>query len=315
MKVLKGAIRKVIEIQQKVLIVSGGTSSERKISLISAQGVKKGLEENGFKVYIFDLKKGYLALEKVVQDFDVIFPVIHGEEGEGGKLHKFLSELGKPYVGGNWDSFQKGWYKVPFKKFCEENSIPSAPWKIVKRVEDIRIFGFPCVLKASAGGSSKEVIILKLEKQLNSSAIQKLFKLEDQLFVEKFIPGVEVTVGILDNQALPVLEIVPPEGKWFDYKNKYSGTTKEIVNAPSLSEKERQQTQELALKIHQKLNLGSYSRIDFIINDGKPYALEVNTIPGWTPESLFPKAAKAVGISFPKLVKKLIDISFNKQSS
>lgn len=304
----------------KILLVSGGISSERKISLISAREVKKVLEENGYQVKIFDLrtcsqvrktlrqqavlKKGYPALKQDIQDFDVIFPVIHGEEGEGGNLHKFLENLGKPYVGGNWQNYKKGWYKIPFKKFCGQNNIPTSPWKTVNKADDIVKFGFPCVLKASAGGSSREVLILKSKEQLKKA--EKLLKLNDKFLVEKFLPGTEVTVGILDNRALPVLEIRPPEGKWFDYKNKYSGSTKEIPNAPSLNQNERTAVQGQALKIHQLLGLGPYSRIDFIVSGGTPYVLEVNTIPGWTSESLFPKAAKAAGITFFQLVEKLI---------
>lgn len=294
----------------KILVISGGTSSERKISLISGKAVKTGLEEAGYQVKIFDLKKDYTTLKNLAKYFDVIFPVIHGEEGEGGELHKFLAKLGKPYVGGNWKNFKKGWYKIPFKKFCQKNNLPTSSWKEVKTLEQVKRFGLPCVVKASAGGSSKEVIIVKTHRDLLK--LPKLLMREDKFLVERYLPGVELTVGILDNQALPVLEIVPPDGKWFDYKNKYSGVSQEIPNAPSLTNKERLALQGEAFKIHQMLNLGPYSRIDFIVSEGIPYVLEVNTIPGLTSESLFPKAAKAAGISFPNLVKMLVEISLAK---
>lgn len=302
----------------KILIISGGISSERKISLLSAKSVKAGLEANEHQVKIFDLKKGYLALKKISQSYDVIFPVIHGEEGEGGKLHKFLASLDKPYVGGEYKSYQQGWYKIPFKEFCDKNRIPTSPWKRIRTTEDIINFGFPSVLKASAGGSSREVIVLKSEKEAKSPGVIKLLELKDELMVESFLPGIEVTVGILNGQALPVIEIRPPEGKWFDYKNKYSGASQEIPHAPSLDKKMRHEVHKTALKIHQLLNLGPYSRIDFIVSNlavhpkgGRliPYVLEVNTISGWTSESLFPKAAKAAGLSFEQLVEKLVQIS------
>lgn len=313
----------------KVLIISGGDSSERKISLISAKEVKKALEENNFKVKIFDLRKGYQKLNKASANFDVIFPVIHGEEGEGGKLHKFLKTLNKPYIGGDWRSFKKGWYKISFKKFCELNNIPTSKWKIlashlkgVKLIREIIEFGFPSVLKANSGGSSKEVVMLKNKEDLKGFNFLNLIKSDTKLFVERFLPGIEVTVGIVGNKALPVIEIVPPKNGWFDYKNKYSGKTQKTADAPSLTESQRKKVQEVALKIHSLLKLGDYSRIDFIVtstssshmssgNGFEPYALEANTIPGMTAESLLPKAAKAAGISFPNLVKKLVEMALD----
>lgn len=291
----------------KILIISGGGSSERKISLISATEVKKALEKGGFQPQIFDLRKGFAALKKEAQDFDVIFPVLHGEEGEGGVLQEFLIKLDKPFVGGSPKGFEEGWFKISFKKFCDKNKIPTAPWKEVREEEDIINFGLPCVVKSSNGGSSLEVIILKNNQNIKNPDSQKLLKSGSKLYAEKLLTGIEVTAGILNNEALPIMEIVPPNGKWFDAKNKYDGTTKEIVNAPSLTEEERRKVQKLALFIHKILKLGSLSRIDFIVSEGVPFALEVNTIPGFTPNSLFPQEAKAFGLNFEQLVKKLVE--------
>lgn len=290
---------------QKVLIVTGGNSSERKISLISAQTVRVGLRLNQHASRLFDLKQGRDKLLKISQRYTVVFPVLHGEEGEGGELQKFLWENKIPYVGGDWRGFKVGWHKISFKKFCDKNSILTSPWKIVTNKKDIKKFGFPCVLKNPLGGSSKEVVILESKKDLKKT--NKLFKNStDQLFVEKFVKGTEVTVAVFNGKALPVIEIVPPKNSWFDFKNKYSGATKEIVDAPSLDKKTKNSVQKIALKIHKSLKLGSYSRIDFIVSNKKIYCLEVNTIPGLTSESLFPKAAQAIGISFPELVNKLV---------
>lgn len=290
----------------RVLIITGGTSSERHISFMSARQVKKGLREAGFKVQLFDLKKGYPALKKLFPKFDIFFPVIHGEEGEGGNLQKFLATSKKPYVGGDPEGFKKGWFKIPFKKFCKQNNISTSPWKKVKNKDDIISFGFPCVLKSSNGGSSKEVVILRSSDDLKNSLCKKLLKSNLALFVEKYLPGIEITVGILKNKALPVIEIIPPEDGWFDYKNKYSGLTQEIIGAPSLDEKLKKKAQQIAQTIHQTLDLGPYSRIDFIISNNIPYVLEINTIPGFTSQSLFPKAAQAAGIPFTKLLKNLL---------
>lgn len=301
-----------------ILIISGGNSSERKISFLSAREVKTALEANKYKVKIFDLKKGAQEMIKLIKNCDVVFPVIHGEEGEGGELQRFLTKIGKPYVGGSAKGYKEGWFKIPFKKFCNKGKIVTAPWKIVKGESDIINFGFPCVLKTSNGGSSKEVIMLHSIEHLKRKPTQKLLASQNPLMVEKYLKGTEVTVGILNNKALPIMEIVPPEGEWFDFKNKYSGKAVEIPHAPSLDEQTKKLLQDISLKIHKSLNLGHYSRIDFIVTNscyhlggGKliPHALEVNTIPGLTSQSLFPKAAKAAGITFNELIQKMVTMS------
>lgn len=295
----------------RVLIITGGTSSERKISLISAKSVKKALEENSYQVKLFDLKKGYKELSQLLPNFDVIFPVIHGEEGEGGGLQEFLLTQGKPFVGGDPKGFEEGWYKVSFKRFCDKNKITTSVWREVKTIGDVKKFGLPSVLKSSTGGSSNEVVILKTNKDLKKQSVQNLISSDLPLLIEKFIKGTEITVGILGDRALPVIEIIPPEGKWYDYRNKYSGATSMIPYAPSLSSKTQQEIQEIALKIHQKLKLGHFSRIDFIVANNQPYALEVNTIPGLTSHSLLPTAAQAAGISFPEMTKRLVEMALN----
>ena len=290
----------------KVLLITGGNSSERRISFMSARNVKSALEENGHKVKLYDLKSGYETLKNLSKNFDVLFPVLHGEEGEGGKLHKFLSKLEKPIVGTkNYKAMQKAWYKIPFKKFCDKNNILTPKWKTVKSVTDVLKFGFPCVLKTSSGGSSREVFILKSKEDLNK--YKRIFFKHHDLFAERYIVGPEVTVAILNGKVLPILEIVSPKGEWFDYKNKYWGLTQEIPNAPSLSGRTRNKVQEISLKIHKHFRLGSYSRTDFMTDELQtPYALEINTIPGMTQGSLVPKQAKAAGISFNQMMEILI---------
>lgn len=291
----------------KVLLITGGNSSERKISLISAKNVKNALLKNGHKVKIYDLQKGYEPIIKLSVEFDVLFPVLHGEEGEGGKLHKFLNKLDKPIVGTrNYKGMENGWYKIPFKKFCDKNGVNTSSWKMVKNKRDLIDFDFPSVLKASNGGSSREVVILRKESDVNKKETNQLLNSDSDLYVEKFIKGTEITVGILNNKALPVLEIVPPIGSWFNYKNKYSSETKEIPFAPSVPEKLQKQAQKIALKIHKHFDLGTYSRTDFMTTKDKIYALEINTIPGLTSESLLPKAAKAAGINFEDFIDILL---------
>lgn len=291
----------------KVLLITGGNSSEREVSLNSAKNVEKALIENGHTVFVYDLRLGYEPIIELSKNFDVLFPVLHGEEGEGGKLHKFLSKLAKPIVGTkNYKGLAEAWYKIPFKKYCDIEKIPTAPWKEVKDEHDVLKFGFPCVLKASNGGSSKEVTILKFNSDLDSKDVKKLINSSPKLYVEKFVKGPEITVGILNDKVLPVLEIVPPAGNWFNYESKYSPETKEIPFAPSVSKKLQKQAQEIALKIHKHFNLGTYSRTDFMTTRDEVFVLEINTIPGLTSESLMPKAAKAAGMTFNEFIEELV---------
>lgn len=291
----------------KILILTGGNSSERKISFMSAKNVRDALKENRHFVKLYDLKNGYQQIKTLAKDFDILFPVLHGEEGEGGQLHKFLSVINKPIVGTrNYKGLNQAWNKIPFKGYCDQNQIPTSAWKIIKNKKDVLQFGLPCVLKASNGGSSREVIILKNENDLNNSEVECIFNSNVPLFVEKYLKGTEVTVGILNKKVLPFIEIIPPIGSWFSYENKYKDTTQEILFAPSVSKDKQKEIENIVLKIQKHFNLGSYFRIDFMIYQNIPYALDVNTIPGLTPGSLFPKQAKAAGISFNQLMETLI---------
>lgn len=291
----------------KVLLITGGNSSERRISFLSAKNVKNALLENGHKVKIYDLKGGYEPIIKLSKDYDCLFPVLHGEEGEGGKLHQFLSKIQKPIVGTrNYKGLQKGWYKIPFKEYCDKNGISTAPWKIVKDKKDIIEFGFPCVLKASSGGSAREVTIIKSGKDLKRIEVKDLLNSGRPLFVEKYLSGIEVTVGILNGRALPLIEIIPPKNSWFSYKNRYNNKSQEIPFAPSVDKKIQEKLKRVTLAMHDHFNLGSYSRSDFMVYKGIPYIFEINTIPGLTSGSLMPKAVKAAGISFNKFVEILL---------
>lgn len=290
-----------------VLIITGGNSSERTVSLNSSKQVKKALLENGHNVKFYDLKKGYKGILKVSLDFDVLFPVLHGQEGEGGKLHQFLSKIKKPIVGTrNYKGLEGGWYKIPFKKYCDKNGIKTPKWKIIKNKKDILSFGIPCVLKASNGGSSKEVFIIKSKSDLNKKNVERILNLKTPLFVEEHLKATEITVGVLNNKALPIIEIVPPKGKWFSYNNKYTNKTKEIPFAPSINLLLQKRIQAITLKIHRNFDLGSYSRTDFMVYNNIPYTIDVNTIPGLTAGSLMPKAAKAFGLSFNEFLETLL---------
>ena len=292
----------------KILVITGGVSSERKISLISANAVKNALLKNGHSVTFFDFKKGISNLKSLLGNFDVVFPVMHGQEGEDGTLYRFLKKNKIPYVGSDPKGAKIAFDKILFKKYCERHDIPTAKWKAVRTSKNISQFGFPCILKGAYGGSSHEVLFLRSAKDLNKKSLITLLNSRNKFFVESLLDGIEITVGVLGNMALPVIEIIPPKDSWFDYKNKYSGVTKELLFAPSISSLLQKKVQKMALRIHKDLDLGSFSRLDIIVKDGIPYVLEINTPGGvgLTAESLFPKAAKAVGLSFDDMIEKIL---------
>lgn len=298
----------------KILIITGGSSSERKISLISASQVKAVLKTNGHEVTLFDFKRGYRKLGNILPNFDLVFPVMHGKEGEDGTLYNFLKTHGKSYVGSDSKGAKIAFDKILFKEYCERHRLPTANWKKVKNIKDILEFGLPCVLKGAFGGSSHEVILLHSDHDLKKPKVKKFLKTKNFFFVEQLLTGTEITVGILLDKELPVIEIVPPQG-WFDYKNKYSGKTKDILFAPSVKKSVQKKAQKIALEIHKKLKLGSYSRTDFIVQNNIPYLLEANTPGGvgLTPVSLLPKAAAAIGLSFNQLIEKMLSGVFNKK--
>lgn len=292
----------------KILIIAGGSSSERKISLISAKMVKVGLLANRHQVTIFDFKKGYKKLKSALALCDIVFPVMHGKEGEDGRLYSFLKSARKPFVGADPNGARIAFDKILFKKYCRKIKIIAPRWKAVKNPADISKFGFPSVLKGAYGGSSHEVVILRSSRDILSAKVKKLFKSDNKFFVEELVSGTEITIGVLLNKALPVVEIIPPKNKWFDYKNKYSGETREIPFAPSVSQRIQKEVQKIALRIHKDLKLGSFSRTDIIVQKNIPYVLETNTPGGvgLTPNSLFPKAAKAAGLTFESMLELII---------
>jgi D-alanine-D-alanine ligase len=271
--------------------------------------VRDALKKNGHKAVIFDFKKGMGALKRAVHNCDVVFPVMHGKEGEDGTLYAYLKTTKKPFVGSDPKGAHIAFDKILFKKYCNKRRVATARWEIVKNAKEVQEFGFPSVLKAASGGSSHEVALLRSTLDVKDSKVKKILRLKDSFYVEKLIDGVEITIGVLGGRALPVIEIVPPGEGWFDYENKYSGKSQELVYAPSVPTYLQSKAQKIAEMIHEDLKLGSYSRTDVIVKDGILYVLEINTPGGvgLTPQSLFPKAAKASGLTFEQLIETIIE--------
>ena len=305
---------------RKIALLMGGRSSEREISIKTGKQISWTLAEQGYKVREIDPARD---LVKDLEDFqpDVVFIALHGRYGEDGTIQGLLEILGYPYTGSGVLSSALCMDKVTSKKVMLYEEIPTPSFKVVKTekldqdtVENmIKKLGLPLVVKPVREGSTLGITIVKEADEL-IKAITEALKYDQTVLVEEFIDGIELTAAVLgtkDPQALPLIEIVSETG-FYDYTAKYSpGMSHHIIPA-RISPETTKQVKELAVRTYKAMDCHQYSRVDFMISkEGKPYVLEVNTIPGMTETSLFPDAAKAAGISFAQLVSLLVDEAFS----
>lgn len=301
----------------RVALLAGGTSSEREVSLKGAKAVYQALLELGHIVEIFDPAYDLPKLAQRAKEFDCAFLVIHGPLGEDGTLQGFLDMLGLPYQGagvlGSALAMHKGISKILYR----EAGLPVPKGFIISKrtpLKDIekqaKTLGFPLIVKPATQGSSVGLSMVKSLDEL-TLAIEMGFSVDKELLLEEFLEGKEITVGILDDKPLPVVEILPKK-KLFDYETKYTPGMAEEICPAQLPEDLTKKAQDYALKAHKALYLRHYSRTDMIIKDEEIYVLETNTIPGMTETSLFPLAAKVAGYSFRDLVQKLLELALTE---
>lgn len=247
---------------------------------------------------------------------DIVFMALHGENGENGKIQAAFDLFGIRYTGTGYLGSALAMNKGMAKQLFLENGIPTPRGTSLKRGEDaakIETCGihFPCVVKPCSGGSSIGVSIVH-DKAEYEQALKEAFRWENELVIEEYVKGREFSVGVIDFQALPIIEIAPVEG-FYDYKNKYkAGSTVETCPA-ELSEQITKEMQEYAEKVAEVLGLNTYSRTDFLLDaEDHIFCLEANTLPGMTPTSLLPQEAKVTGVDFNQLCEKLIESSMRK---
>ncbi len=244
---------------------------------------------------------------------DISFLALHGEDGENGKLQATFDMYGIKYTGSGYLGSAIAMNKELSKIMFRYNGINTPPGIVLekgaKSHEDV---GFPCVVKPCSGGSSVGTSIVHGRDEYEQ-ALEIAFKFENRVLVEKYVKGRELTVGVIDGKAMPVIEIIPKSG-WYDYKNKYqAGLTEEICPAP-ISEEETDKVQRLAERVSAALMIDVYCRADFLLNeaDGELYCLEANTLPGMTPTSLVPQMGAAQGMDFGEVCEKIIEVSMEK---
>jgi D-alanine-D-alanine ligase len=331
----------------KVAVLFGGTTAERDVSIASGAQVVKGLREAGHEVVAVDTAAGVLGPEAEARllsgdvapappdesaldmlrtgdataitrapelaGVDVVFLALHGGTGEGGQLQALLDLAGLPYTGSGMLGSAMAMDKDISKRLMRCAGVPTPDWLMAPvLLADIEEqIGFPCVVKPSKQGSSVGLTVVNKASDLEQ-AVDVAAKYDDEVMIERFVPGRELTVPVLGADALPAGEIISNR-EIFDYEAKYQpGGAREIFPA-DLTGRETVEVQTLALKTHRALKLRGFSRIDFRLDsDGVFWCLEVNTLPGMTAASLFPKGAAAAGMDFPQLCDRLCRIAIEE---
>jgi D-alanine-D-alanine ligase len=299
----------------RIGVLMGGPSSERKISLKSGRAVYQALKEQGLDVVPLDIRNN--SLRKIKRaGLSMAFIALHGKFGEDGTLQRELECLRIPYTGSGVEASSLCLDKVACRRILRESDIPvpeafvlnRKSWKSDLKKPD---FEFPVVVKPSSQGSSIGIGFVEKPAGLNP-AVDNAFKYDDKVIIEKYITGREITVGILEEKSLPVVEIAPEKG-FFDFQAKYEkGKTDYLVPA-KLPQRQYKRAQDIGLLAHQALGCRGVSRVDMILSRGRPFVLEVNTIPGLTSSSLLPMAARAQGISFSRLCLKIVHSALKRK--
>ena len=325
----------------RITVLTGGTSSERDVALASAVQVVAALRSRGHDVAVVDTARGFIpqgdesrllsgsvgtvppsidelhALERglllsglgnlaVVRDADVLFLALHGGRGEDGTIQALLDVVGVPYTGSGPLGSAIAMDKDVSKRLFRDAGVPTGDWVMAPadRARVARELGWPVVVKPSKQGSTVGLTVVKDPGEYEA-AVELAFRYDDEVMVERFVPGRELTVGVLDGQALAVGEIIPRH-EIFDYECKYTPGMSEEIFPADLPAAVARECQRLALLAHQALKLGGYSRVDFRLTpEGEAFCLEVNTLPGMTATSLLPQAARVVGIAFPDLCERI----------
>lgn len=293
----------------RVGVLSGGPSNEREISLMSGRAVHASLIKEGVDAFLVDVGDDIYDILKKTK-IDTAFIALHGRFGEDGTVQKILEDMKIPYTGSGPKASKAALDKALTKAILERSGIPVPRYIIFKkddfRIEDCHDLGFPVVVKPHLEGSSIGLSVAKTKDEL-PDAIDKAFQYGELALVEEYVAGREITVGILDDEPLPVIEIVT-RGNLYDYEAKYTDPeTRYLVPAP-IDEETAMEAQSLGKRSHLALGCRCFSRIDMMMDSSsRIFVLEANTIPGMTERSLLPKAAQAIGLSFGNLCIRLIE--------
>jgi D-alanine-D-alanine ligase len=297
---------------KKIAVLCGGPSSEREVSLRSGTAVANALRSLGADALKIDVRDGNFHLPAGTE---LAFNALHGTFGEDGAIQAILEEKGIPYTGEGEECSRMAFDKIESKKRFVECGVPTAPYLTLQKGE-VPDLPLPYVVKVPCQGSSVGVYLVKAMNE-RDVALQKAFAQAETILVEALVHGRELTVGVLGETALPIIEI-RPRGGFYSYENKYTWTNRggaaEHQCPARLSPMEKERVESAALAAHRSLELEIYSRVDVILDENRePQVLEVNTIPGMTETSLLPEAAAAAGISMSRLCECIVQLSLERR--
>lgn len=343
----------------RIVVLAGGTSTERDVSISSGSLVASALREKGHEVVLLDVFGGYekdifdvdelfksnysftdgIKLGETIADIeeireqrrdktnryigenvidicacaDIVFLALHGGEGENGQIQATLDLLGLKYTGTGYLGSALAMHKGLTKSVLIQNKVLTPKGEIFRSPEEAESWtDFPCVVKPCSGGSSVGITIARDAEDYKNSVKEAFSYGEDEIVVEEYIKGREFSVGLLGGKSLPPIEIIP-NAAFYDYRTKYQAGGAIEVCPADITAEEEYSLKTAAEAAYRALMLSSYARVDFILTrDGKAYCLEANTLPGMTPTSLIPQEAAAVGISYPDLCEKIIEISLER---
>ncbi|AYE33700.1 D-alanine--D-alanine ligase [Clostridium septicum] len=298
----------------KIGVIMGGISSEREVSLNSGNSIVENIDKNKYEVVPIIIDKKEDIINKV-KGIDFALLALHGKFGEDGTVQSVLQTLDIPYSGCGPLSSALCMDKDLTKRILKSNNIRTARWLNVRSVEEIDYdkieeMKYPVFIKPTNGGSS--VATFKITKKEDvEEAVREGLKWDNEVMIEEFIKGEEITCPVFKGEMFPVIAI-RPKTDFFDYTQKYSGDGAEEVII-ELEEKLHKEVEQMALDTYKALKCSVYSRIDMIVTEDRtPYILEVNTLPGMTKTSLFPKSAEAKGINFTKFIDMIIEHSIKE---
>jgi D-alanine-D-alanine ligase len=329
----------------KVTLLMGGRSAERDISLRTGAGIAQALERLGHQAIAIDAADGRrlgpaelqaaltaggaapvtedrsraevsaraVSEADAVNEAEVVFLALHGGAGENGTVQALLELAGKPYTGSNVLASALAMNKAMSKRVFEREGIATPPWMLVSSrsagdVDTTSLGGWPLVVKPNEQGSSVALSFVSRPEDLGA-ALDQAFEYGEEVLIERFIPGRELTVAVLGDEPLPVIEI-RPKGGHYDYESKYTAGRSDYFCPADLPAPMAERVQALGVQAARALGCAGVCRVDFRLDpSNEPYCLEVNTIPGMTPTSLVPMAAKARGLSYDQLVQRMLDLA------
>jgi len=306
----------IADAQLRIAVVCGGPSAEAEVSRVSGRGVAKALTATFPNVLVLELDDT-IGQSLKAQKIDVVFPALHGPPGEDGTFQGFLEIVKIPYVGSGVRASTVAMDKAIARMMFRSAGLPIADGLVAEKrlgasTEAKRIvdkLGADLVVKPTSQGSALGISFVRDVRPI-TEALEKAFAFGETALVESRVVGREITVGILERdgiEALPVIEITTPKNSWYDFQHRYTPGLSEHLIPARLPQDQYRRTQEIAKLAHTTLGCRDLSRVDFVVPDqSEPVLLEVNTLPGMTPTSLYPDAARAVGMSFEMLVAHLV---------